>query len=186
MTKSTLVLFSVLVGVLLLGTVPARAQLGDERPAKFGLKLIAFFPRDNEIRDIESTWLGVGFDYYLKRDEDGKPTRYVTLGLLNSGDGFFKANQDPLTYTILRRRNISPKRSSYKGFGAGAYRLRVKLARAGRLVDDSTYMVGVHAIYGQEFYGSYFVELRVDYIPRWKDVDWGGISLNIGTKVSFN
>ena len=178
----------ILVVLLLLGSMSAAvAQFGDEGPSKFGIRLMSFMPMSGQPRDVKSVWLGPAIDWHLNRDEDGRPLSYLTLGLLSSGQGSRKASNNFLTYTRINRRPISEGRSHYAGYGAGVYRLGYRRDRTyyDPGINDSGFQFGIHALYGQEFKDTYFAELRIDLMPKWRDAEWGGIFLSVGSRVSM-
>lgn len=175
---------TLLVVLLVVGALwPACAQYEEERPSKFGIKLVGFLPSGSKLRHIGSPWFGPAVDWYLRFDEDGRPTSYASVGLLGSGSGYVEASNYPVTYTKLHRRPISITRSSYTGYGAGIYRLNYRVSG---YLNDTTWLPGLHVLYGQEFSDSYFAEVRFDWLPtKWRTQSWGGIYLNIGMRISM-
>lgn len=161
---------------------PSHAQYTDEGPSKFGIKLMNFVPMDGNLKDVKSVWTGIGLDYYLKMDEEGRPTAVASFGVMSANNGGLDVSNYPITYTRLRRYPISATRSKYNGYGVGVYRLKLELAG---IASDSSYQPGMHAIYGQEFGDSFFAEIRADLLPKWRDSRWGGVFLNIGTRLSL-
>ncbi|MEN6520023.1 MAG: hypothetical protein ABFD46_02585 [Armatimonadota bacterium] len=159
----------------------AIAQYEDDKPSKIGIGLINFLPMDSDLKDLRSMWMGPVIDWHLSFDEEGRPDRLVSLGFIDSGEKYIKASEEFATYTKINRTPISENRSRYIGYGGGIHRLKLRTYG----YDDGTFKPSVHALYGQEFNDIYFAEIRVDLLPKWKDADWGGISLNIGTRISL-
>lgn len=159
----------------------AIAQYEDSGPSKFGIRIINFLPIDSNLKDLKSLWMGPALDWHLSFDEDGRPERLMTLGLIDSGDGYLKASEEFLTYTKIDRTPVSDNKSRYTGYGGGIHRLGLRTYS----FDGNALRPSVHALYGQEFNDTYFAEIRVDLIPKWKDANWGGIYLNIGSRISM-
>jgi hypothetical protein len=175
MIRTTLV---VVVILLLIGSISAAsASFGDDRNSKFGFRVQSFIPFDDSLKDVQSVWFGGALDYTVKADSDGRPLSYLSLSFVSTGDDYPKLSEDSLTYTMLRRKPISDSRSHYIGYGGGIYRIK---APAG-----STTQPSIHVLYGQEFKGNYFAELRLDLHPEWRETQWSGIYLNVGTRISF-
>ena len=173
---------AIFVVLLIFCTVSSAFASDDDRPSKYGLRFLLFRPVDGDLRNVtDSNWIGAGVDIYLKKDEDDRPTRYVSLGYVSSGDGFVKGKIYPLTYTIVNRRPISADRNSYRAIGAGIYSLKLESPSLSR----SSFKPGLNLAYGQEVKDTYFGELRVDLIPEFETFQWTSISLNIGTRVSL-
>ncbi len=163
--------------------VPALHAAEDENPSRYGFRLLSYAPSDGDLReDTKSTWFGPGLDWYIERDEDELPTRIATLGYVSSGDDLvLRARICPLTYTKISRTPISASRNRYVGYGAGIYLLRLRQFD----VSSTSFKPGVHGMYGQEFGGNYFAEVRLDLVPSFENYSWSGVSLNIGTRVSL-
>ena len=175
MNRTTWVVVAILLLVVSISAAFANAD--DDRYSKLGLRVISFIPFDGNLKDVKSAWLGGALDYTIKSDDDGRPLSYLSLTFVSTGDDYPKLSQDSLTYTMLNRKPISDSRSHYFGYGGGVNRIK---APAG-----STTQPTVHVLYGQEFKNNYFAELRIDLHPEWKETQWSGIYLNVGTRVSF-
>jgi hypothetical protein len=179
-----------MTALMVIGAIaPAMAQFDEERPSKVGLRVVNFIPMDSELRDLKSLWLGPAIDWHLKLDKDNKPISYVTLGMLSSGNGNNKANSIPITYTRVHRKTISPTAARYFAYGAGLDRVRTHFLRVKSssvsVVEGSAFLPEVHAVYGREFSSAYFAELEMSMLPKWKDMNWGGIYLTVGSRVTF-
>lgn len=176
MTKKILIVLTTVL--LITSAMSAYAQFSEDKPSKFGFRLVTFMPANSDLRNIKSTWFGPAIDWHLKLDEDNRPKSYLSLTLLNPGeDAPYKPSSNSLSYTRLQRKPISESRSHYMGYGAGVYKLKV-----GKL---DGYQAGIHGLYGQEFHDTYFAELCFDYVPDKFGVNWSGIMLSVGTRISM-
>lgn len=181
----------VAIALLVFGSVSAVfAQYEEERPSKYGIRAMSFMPMGGKLQDQSSLWYGAGIDYYLSKDEEERPTRYITLTFLGSGDGRDRSSMNSLTYGRIKRTPISDSRTRYTAFGAGIYNLKYHDESPGMfggliITDESTFKPGIYGVYGQEFNDAYFIELRVDLLPEWQDTSWIGVGLTLGTRISL-
>ena len=175
--------FQLVLAVLILASMVsvAYAQYEDDGPSKFGFRVVSFMPSDGDLKSLKSLWIGPALDWHISFDEDGKPDQFLTLGLISSGDGRVKATEEFLTYTKINRTPISDSRSHYTGFGGGINRVGIRASG----FEDKSFKLSAHVLYGQEFNDIYYAEIRYDITPKWRDASWGGLSLSVGTRVSF-
>lgn len=175
--------FAGIAALLMLATIPAAySQYEDDKPSKIGIRLTNYMPQSQAARELKSIWMGPAFDYHLTYDKSDKPTSYLSLCILScSGSNDQSLSENQLTYTRLHRFGNNENRSTYIGYGAGFYQLNYDL----RGWNQSKIQPGIHALVGKEFNDCYFAEFRTDLIPSWRNMQWSGISLNIGTRISL-
>ena len=173
--------------LLLAAASSAFAQYEEDKPSKFGIRVMNFLPLGGKLRDIESVWLGPAIDYHQRLDEDGRPVSLVSFGMMSSGDGPERASEVQITRTRLRRTQFAETRSRYTGYGLGLYRLahRRSASWARPAVDEASIKPAIHLIYGQEYKDAYFAEIRLDMLPKWQNMNWNGIYLCIGTRITL-
>jgi hypothetical protein len=189
MTRKILI---VLIGILMLSFAgSAFAQFSDDRPSKFGIRLVSFVPMSSDLKDAKSVWFGPSVDWHLKLDDDNRQKSYLSVTLLNPGDDSpYKPSNNSLTYTRIHRKPISQTRCHYLGYGAGIHKLEYHgMKQVSPVmavpVNSSGYQLGIHGLYGQEFNDTYFAELRFSFLPKKDDVDWSGIYLSVGSRISL-
>lgn len=175
--------FQLVLAILILAGLAsaAYAQYEDDGPSKFGFRIIGFMPSDGNLESLKSLWIGPALDWHISFDEDSKPDQILTLGLVGSGDGPIKATEEFVSYTRINRTPISDSRVHYAGYGGGINRVGIRTSG----IDDKSFKLSAHVLYGQEFNDIYYAELRFDITPKWRDASWGGVFLSVGTRVSL-
>jgi len=179
MIRKFVVLLVILLMVGMLSS--AFAQYEEDKPSKYGIRVVGFVPFEPALKDLKAPWIGAGADWYLKYDEDGYPTSYISIFMLSASDLSTRASIVPITYTRLNRKLISPSRSSYFGYGVGINRLEAKSGG----VQNTTLTPSIHALYGQEFGNGIFIELGTELRSNWSNVNWSGWFLSIGSRISM-
>jgi hypothetical protein len=170
----------VLVALAILGVgalASAQDTPGDLSSAAvgFGFRLGGFFPADNKVRDVKSSFLDVGLEYELEKSLLANGTSYIAGDWISST---FLGGQHIATLSINQRIYTKNERfaaggSAYFYAGVGAQWLHV----AGS-TSSTTWLLrgGI----GSEFKGNYFLEVGGQFSPKVSGVNGSGISASVG------
>jgi hypothetical protein len=188
MKKNLILLFASVT--ILAAVMPALAQFDEEKPSKFGIRVVLLTPMATELRKLNAVWFGPEFDYNLKFDKANRATSIITLGSVSSSDKHLKASIVPLSYTHITRKDENDKKTRYFGIGAGIDLVKINVLRTSPtgfpvLIHGKSYLPEAHFVYGEEFKNAYFVELQLSVTQTWQGDNWSSVSLNIGTHTTF-
>jgi len=167
-------------------TLPASAQYETTDRDKFALRVGLFRPAGNELKDIDTNWLGPAVDYYLKYDKSDRPTGFITGGFYTADKSGISYRLAPLTYTWLRHFSKSESESGwYAGGGAGLYFLKFESSFFFEPASKSSIKPGLHIVGGYEFGGHYFAEYQKSWVRSWLERSWSGSAVYLGARTNF-
>lgn len=145
--------FTILVsGAALAAAVPAFSQASEVlQNGRYGLRLGAFLPFDEDLRDMANIWFGAGLDFEIEQGLFENATTVLSLDWFTQNGGT-SGNIFPMIIS-QRWNTFSEKRRTYFQGGIGATILNFGTATGGTEV-----VFGARAGVGIEFNDRYYGE----------------------------
>lgn len=167
----------------------ALAQLG-QSGSPFQVRVGAYFPTDSTLTDwAGSTWFQAGLDYALAADESGK--NYLSVEYKSKSGTFQGVERKAQIIPVVITKKITPeiplvtsRAVPYYGLGLGLYNIRAEKANQ----SSSGTKFGVNLLGGVNISQNAFAEVKYTWISKFrpsfetKDVEYGGLSLDVGMK----
>jgi hypothetical protein len=156
----------------------ASAQYDDElanSAVGFSLRIGGYFPADDALRDIESTFINVGLEYELERSWMRNGQTFVAAEWIASeimgGDHVLNVTFNQRIYTKNQR--FAAGGSPYFFAGLGGQWTHIPGTN-----DETTWVI--RGGLGSEFQGNYFIEVGGYFSPDTNGFNTSGICASLG------
>lgn len=153
-------------------------------------------PSSSALTDIKGVWTGPVLQYNTMIDKTGRPQLVMSLGSFSSERAYSKGSMLPLKATYIKRYSGTEENGLY--IGAGLSAAWVKFQGAGynmftreyELTKDKGIVTGINVIAGYELGSIWYAELGYNFLGKLTtsvgdEIDFSGLSLTVGSRVSF-
>ncbi|MGB9620574.1 MAG: hypothetical protein ACPL7K_09200 [Armatimonadota bacterium] len=182
-----------LVGLGFASSATAQFETSDTSPMGIG---IAFYrPSDGKLRELNKTWIGPTLQFHVKRDQQGRPTAYVSIGWHSATKDWARANAFTVGSTLIKRYG-GEETCWYVGGGLDVWFTHFEdyefdpAVSYYRRVSDNDALFGYGIVFGREFGGGWYFEAKRDRLATMRrdvgpGVNFSGWTISFGSRLAY-